>query len=318
MLKQAINEACAWKGDQIRNNSQWIHSLSEKSIKELVNAANRVRELGLTFPGFDQSHFAIPEFKITLEAIAEELENGRGFVLLRGLPVERLSPEQLNIIYFGIGLNMGRPVRQNPKGDLLGLVMNTGDPDDRQTRVYETNRYLPYHTDPSDVVGLLCVRKAMSGGISSLVSTATVYNTILEKHPEFLALLYRPMWYAHLGEDLPSLSPIFSYHKGKLACRYLRQYIELGSEIRELPLSGIEIDMLDLIDSITHDENIRIDMMLEPGDIQFANNYAIMHSRTSFEDDPDPNKRRKMLRLWLKMANARPLSPEFPGRNGFG
>jgi len=232
--------------------------------------------------------------------------------------VDQVDEELLNIIYFGLGLNLGNPVRQNPAGDLLGLVMNVGDPNDRNTRVYETNRYLPYHTDPSDVVGLMCVRKAARGGLSSLVSAATIYNEILKRAPEHLALLYRPMWYAHLGEDLPSLSPIFSYREGKLACRYLRQYIELGHEIRELPLSQIEIEMLDLIDSITQDEHIKLDMMLEPGDVQFANNYAILHSRTAFEDHDQPARRRKMLRLWLKMNNARQLSPEFPGRNGFG
>lgn len=318
MLKLPITEPCAWTGAQLRDDAGWVHSLSDGTIEELVAAVDHVQNLDLAFPDFEPSHFRIDQLKKTLTDFSEELEHGRGFVVLRGLPVDRLSEEQLNIAYFGIGQNMGQPVRQNLRGDLLGSVMNIGDPDDKQTRVYETNRYLPYHTDPSDVFGLLCVRKAQSGGLSSLVSAATIYNTILRKYPEFLALLYRPMWYAHLGEDMPGLSPIFSYYEGKLACRYLRQYIELGHEMRELPLSGIEIEMLDLIDSIAHDENIRLDMMLEPGDIQFANNYTIMHSRTAFEDDPCPGKRRKLLRLWLKVANARALSPEFPGRNGFG
>ncbi len=318
MLTEPITDPCAWTGAALRDDTAWIHVLSDRAIDELMAAADRVQQRGLRFPDFDRSHFAIPHLRATLSEFAEELEHGRGFLLLRGLPVDQLSDDQVRIIYYGIGLNMGRPVRQNPKGDLLGVVMNVGDPNDKQTRVYETNRYLPYHTDPSDVVGLLCLRKARSGGLSSLVSTATLYNMILEKHPEFLALLYRPLWYAHLGEDMPSLSPIFSWHENKLACRYLRQYIELGYEMRELPLSRIERDMLDLIDSITHEPDIRLDMMLEPGDIQFANNYAIMHSRTGFEDDPDPDQHRKMLRLWLKMANARALSPEFPGRNGFG
>jgi alpha-ketoglutarate-dependent taurine dioxygenase len=115
----------------------------------------------------------------------------------------------------------------------------------------------------------------------------------------------------------PSLSPIFSYHQGKLSCRYLRQYLELGHEVMQQPLSRVEIAALDLFDEVMHDPAIRLDMMLEPGDIQFANNYAVLHSRTAFEDDPDLSRRRKMIRLWLKMGNARALAPEFPGRNGF-
>ena len=100
-----------------------------------------------------------------------------------------------------------------------------GDPSDKRTRVYETSLYLPYHSDPSDVVGLLCVRKARSGGISSLVSVARIYNEILAKHPEYLGLYFRLFYFEHLCEPQPSLSPIFSYHQGKLSCRYLRQYL---------------------------------------------------------------------------------------------
>ena len=203
------------------------------------------------------------------------------------------------------------------RGDLLGSVMNVGDVNDKKTRVYETNLYLPYHSDPSDVVGLLCLRQAKAGGLSSLVSVAAIYNEILAHHPEFLGLYYRPMYFAHLCEDQPSLSPIFSYHQGKLSCRYLRQYLELGHEIRQQPLSRVEFEALDLFDAIMHDPKMRLDMMLQPGDLQFANNYAVLHSRTAFQDHDDPADHRKMLRLWVKMPNARTLAPEFPGRNGF-
>ena len=183
--------------------------------------------------------------------------------------------------------------------------------------MYETNLYLPYHSDPSDVVGLLCIRKAKQGGLSSLVSVAAIYNEILQKHPEYLGLYYRTWYFSHLCEDLPSLSPIFSHHQGKLSCRYLRQYIELGHEIRNLPLSQVEIEALDLFDEIMHREDFRLSMMLEPGDLQFANNYAVLHSRNEFEDHGVHELNRKMLRLWVKMPNARTLAPEFPGRNGF-
>ena len=150
-----------------------------------------------------------------------------------------------------------------------------------------------------------------------MVSSVSVYNEIVQHHPEFLALYYRPLYYAHLGKDEPALSPIFSFHNNKLSCRYLRQYIELGHEMMGLPLSRIEIEALDIFDAITHDKQMRIDMMLEPGDLQFANNYTILHSRTEFDDYEDKILQRKKLRLWLKMPNARTLAPDFPGRNGF-
>jgi alpha-ketoglutarate-dependent taurine dioxygenase len=167
------------------------------------------------------------------------------------------------------------------------------------------------------VVGLLCVRKALQGGLSSLVSVASLYNELLARHPEFMGLYYRPWYFAHLCEDQPSLSPIFSFHEGKLSCRYLRQYTELGHEIRGLPLSRVELEALDAFDEVMHEPRMRVAMMLEPGDIQFANNYAVLHSRTEFEDAVEVSQRRFMWRLWVKMPQARVLAPEFPGRNGF-
>lgn len=318
VLTEPISGPAAWRGSELAGDDTWIVNLSDREVDSIDRALQSARAQGLSLAAMRAKDFPVPELGDSLQRCIHELEAGRGFLLLRGLPVDRYSDEDIARAYYGIGLNMGLPVRQNPAGDLLGLVMNIGDLNDKQTRVYETNAYLPYHTDPSDVVGLLCLRQAREGGLSSLVSAATVYNEILEKHPQFLALLYRPMFYAHLGDGEPKLSPIFSHHQGKLSCRYLRQYIELGHETNNLPLSRIEIEALDLIDSITHDEHLKLDMMLKPGDLQFANNYAVMHSRTSFEDFEEPSARRKMLRLWLKMPNARELAPDFPGRNGFG
>lgn len=317
IFKQKITGPAAWKGCDLVGDNSWIHGLSGKAIDSLDAALASVKKQGLKFPNFSREDFPINDLAADLKNHADELENGRGFLVLRGLPVERYTDDEINTLYYGIGLHLGVPVRQNPKGELLGTVMNVGDATQKTTRVYETNLYLPYHSDPSDVVGLLCVRKARSGGLSSLVSVAAVYNEILDTHPEYLGIYYRPMYFAHLCEPLPSLSPIFSFHEGKLSCRYLRQYLELGHEIRNQPLSRVEIEALDLFDAIMHKENIRLDMMLEPGDLQFANNYAVLHSRTEFEDDADPARHRKMLRLWLKMPNARSLAPEFPGRNGF-
>jgi len=317
ILKEKITGPAAWRGCDLVNDQSWIHKLSNDAITAIDKALQNVKNNKLPFPDFSKEDFPIPELAADLNRFSESLENGTGFLLVRGLPVERYCEADIDIIYYGIGLNLGLPVRQNPNGDLLGRVMNVGDVRKKETRVYETNAYLPYHTDPSDVVGLLCLRKAKTGGLSSLVSAASVYNEIVENHPEFLALYYRPMYYAHLGEDLPGRSPIFSFFNGKLSCRYLRQYIELGHDIMKLPLSSVEIEALDLFDSIIHENNLRLDMMLEPGDLQFANNYAVLHSRTAFEDFDDTEQHRKLLRLWLKMPNARKLAPDFPGRNGF-
>ncbi|MEM9732346.1 MAG: TauD/TfdA family dioxygenase [Pseudomonadota bacterium] len=312
-----IEGASVWTGARFQQNDDWIYHLSTQDIDELEAALRVQQASSKPFPQFGREDFPLPSLASQLAHFADELENGRGFVVLRGLPVERYSEEELSCLYYGLGLNLGIPMGQNPQGDLLGQVMNVGDLNDKNTRVYQTNAYLPYHTDPSDVVGLLCVRKAKTGGLSSLVSVHAVYNELLTRYPHHLSLFYKQWYYAHLGGDLPSPTSLFALHEGKLNFRYLRQYIELGHELRNHPLSKVELEALDILDSIIQMPELRLDMMLEPGDIQLANNHLVLHSRTSFEDFDEPDKRRKLLRLWLKMPNARKQPEGFPGRNGF-
>ena len=317
ILKQPVTGPSAWTAKDYIDDTSYIHHLTEQDLADIKAGLAQLKVHGKKFPHFGQQDFPLQHLATKLTQLVDDLENGRGFFLLRGLPLEQFTQEQQHTIYYGIGLHLGIPVGQNPRGDILGAVENVGDPNDKQTRVYETNLFLPYHTDPSDVVGLLSLRKAKQGGLSSLVSSAAIYNQILSEYPEYLGLYYKTYYYAHLGKQRPTPSPLFSYHKGKLSCRYLRQYIELGHEMLEHPLSQVELKALDIFDEIMLREEMRLNMMLEPGDMQFANNYLVLHSRNSFEDHEDVNQRRKLLRLWLKMPNARELAPEFPGRNGF-
>lgn len=318
ILKSKINHKSAWVGKDIAQKEDWLYHISAQTIQIFDTCLVQLAEKNLKAPYFSKNDIQI-ENTHTLAELAqwsEELENGYGFFLLRGLDASRYTEQNLTDIYYLIGLYMGNPVTQNARGDLLGKVENVGDLSNKSTRVYETNAYLPYHTDLSDVVGLLSIRKAKQGGLSSLVSAATVYNKIVENHPEYLAYYYHPTYCDHLGDEEPTLTPIFSYWEGKLSCRYLRDYIELGHERKNIPLSKVQTEAFDLMDQYIHQEDLRLDMMLEPGDMQFCNNYSVMHSRSAFLDDEDLSKRRKLLRLWLKMPNARNLSPDFPGRNG--
>ena len=317
ILKSKITDKCAWIGSEIKNQTDWIYQLSPHMLAVLDQALKVLEAKGLNAPEFNKSDAYIQDaiFLAEIEKISNELENGYGFIVIRGLDATKYNESQLANLYYLFSLHMGDSVTQNARGDLLGYVENVGDKIQKMTRVYETNDYLPYHSDLSDVVGLLSIRKAKQGGLSSIVSSSTVYNRVLELYPEYLGYFYHPAWYDHLGEVEPTLSPIFSYFDGKLACRYLRHYIQLGHERRKVPLSQVQIDALNIFDEISHDPILRLDMMLEPGDIQFCNNYCVMHSRSSFEDDENLNKRRKLLRLWLKMPNARKLAKDFPGRN---
>ncbi|WP_111893933.1 TauD/TfdA family dioxygenase [Acinetobacter sp. MB5] len=318
ILKETIKTASAWLGKDLKHDQRWQYVFSEHDLATFDQLVRQLEQKGLAAPDFTQEDFVIqdPALLLLIGKWVNELEHGFGFCVLKGLSLERYTEAELANIYYGLGLYMGLPVTQNPRGDLLGVVANVGDKTQKTTRTYETNSYLPYHTDLSDVVGLLCIRKAKEGGLSSLVSASMVYNHILEHYPEYLGYYYYPTYCDHLGDDQPTLTPIFSYHQNKLSCRYLRAYIELGHERKNVPLAEVEKQALDIFDGFIHHPDFRLDMMLEPGDIQFCNNYVVMHSRTGFEDYDELEQRRKLLRLWLKMPNARELAPDFPGRNG--
>jgi hypothetical protein len=171
VLKKEITGPMAWKGLELSKERSWILKLSESDVTALDDALNNLKKSKKLGLGFNKDDFLIPSWEDMLTDLADVLENGRGFCVMRGLPVDKYTEDEIRAIYFGIGLNLGIPVRQNPKGDLLGEVMNIADSTRKTSRVYETNAYLPYHTDPSDVVGLLCLRKAKDGASAALLAS---------------------------------------------------------------------------------------------------------------------------------------------------
>jgi len=318
ILNESIQGRSAWKGSELAKDESWIYYLSENTIAALEKAVLHVQQKGLKAPDFNKEDFPIPDLADEIKYFVDELENGRGFLLIRGLQMDQFTDEEAGIIYWGLGLHLGLPIIQSKTGELLGHIKNIGKDfnDNTKVRGYQTNVHLDYHTDLADVVGLLCLQKAKSGGLSSIASAMSIYNEILEKHPEYLEILYRPFAHDLRGEEAHGQSPvvqtpIFSYYDGKLSCRYIRQYVQSAQTKTGIPLSDEEIEVFDFIDSLTHDENFHIDMMMEPGDMQFVNNYSVFHSRTHFEDYEEDDKKRHLLRLWLMMPNGRKISPDF-------
>ncbi|MFD0828033.1 TauD/TfdA family dioxygenase [Neobacillus sp. M.A.Huq-85] len=318
ILNEKVQGRSSWKGTDLAKDDSWIYYLSEETIAALDKAVLHVKQKGLKAPDFKKEDFLIPDLAEVVAYFIDELENGQGFLLIRGLPMDRYTDEEAAIVYWGLGLHMGLPIIQSKNGELLGHIKNVGKDfnDNTKVRGYQTNVHLDYHTDLADVVGLLCLRKAKSGGLSSIASAVAIYNEILEKHPEYLDILYRPFAHDLRGEETEGQapvvqSPIFSYYDGKLSCRYIRQYVESAQSKTGIPLSQEEIEAFDFIDSLTHDENFHIDMMMEPGDMQFVNNYTVFHSRTHFEDYEEEDKKRYLLRLWLMMPNGRKIAPDF-------
>jgi hypothetical protein len=239
------------------------------------------------------------------------LESGRGFLLVRGVPVERYGERDATLAYWGLGLHLGRPVTQNAAGDLLGHVRDVGiERRDPTVRLYKTRERLGFHTDGADLIGLLCLRPAKSGGTSRIASSAAIYNEILRRRPDLVPVLYQPFPFDRNGEEPPGQPPFFSIPLCRSAEGWLRMFY-IGWYVRDSQrhpgaprLSAQQREAIDLIDEIASDPSVHLDMEFRPGDIQWLKNSVILHARTEYEDHPEPSRKRHLLRLWLSSRRA--------------
>jgi hypothetical protein len=319
-----IDTPSAWRGETLAAQTSWILTLTEAEIADVDRALATAKATGRPLEDIQREHFPLTVLQPRLAQVLTELYEGRGFVVVRGLPVQRYSDDDVGLIFWGLGRYLGGPLYQNPQGELLGHVYDHGRTyGNIDVRGYETNAYLPYHTDAGDVVGLLCLRRGLEGGLSSIVSSVRVHNEILAQHPEYLGLLYNGFYYIRREAALTERGvserpiPVFGNKDGVVSCRYIRNQINAGAVKREVELTTFEKAALDFLDEQTRRADLRLDMDLEPGDIQFINNYTTLHSRTEFVDGALPHQKRHMLRLWLKFPKPWPLSAEFPTHLGY-
>jgi hypothetical protein len=265
----------------------------------------------------------LPTLAPRLKGLLEGVLNGRGFVLIKGLPIDGWSKREAAIAFLIIGIHLGNLRMQNAEGHLLGHVKDLGlSSDNPNTRIYQTRERQTHHTDSCDVVGLMCLRTAKSGGLSSLVSSTTIFNEIRRRRPDLLKVLLEPIETDRRGE-VPEGSkpyfniPVFNYHEGLVSTIYQRQYIESARRFAGVaPLTTQQIDALDLLDQLANDPQINLMMELKPGDIQLVHNHTILHDRTAFEDYVEPERKRHLLRLWVAPPSARSLPEVYSERFG--
>jgi hypothetical protein len=258
-----------------------------------------------------------------LSKLQNELREGIGFKLIRGLPVDQYDAATFSTIFCGIGSHLGLARSQNAAGHLLGHVRDIGlDVANPSTRVYQTTARQHFHTDSCDVVGLLCLREAKEGGKSMLASSVTIYNEMSKRSPDLAEALFEPIARDRrgeipIGQQAFYAVPVFNWYKGYLTCFYHREYIDSAQRYEEAPkLKSKQIEALNLFDQIANEESVYLGMQFRPGDMQFVYNHNLLHDRTEFIDWPDPAKRRHLLRLWLALPADRPLPESFAQRYG--
>ena len=319
-----IDIPSAWRGETMAADPErWLVQLSAADIGEIEHAARsylaHTRDVG----AISRETFPLPGFGTHLAQLRETLLHGIGFKLLRGLPVANYSQELAATIFCGIGAHLGSARSQNAMGHILGHVRDIGaDAANPNTRIYQTAQRQTFHTDSSDVVGLLCIREAMEGGTSLLVSTATLYNEMRRLRPDLVALLFEPIATDRRGEVPEGQKPYFeipvlNWHAGRLTGIYQRQYVDSAQRFADAPrLTPKHVEALDLFDTLANDPRLHLRMQLQPGDLQFVYNHALLHDRTGFRDWPEAHQKRHLLRLWLAIPGDRPLPECFKQRYG--
>ena len=327
---QPLIGPAAWHGRDMARSTDWIRPISAAAVTELDAALAAVNARGLAWRDIRREDFPLRGFAAELAAVAHELEHGRGLVLLRGLPVERYSEDELRQLYWGIGTHLGEPRYQNAHGELIGEVRD-------ELRVYGavnqpgvaqpqgapvTSRYkarssgpLRFHTDRADVVALLCVRQARAGGVSKIVSSVAINNAILERRPDLHALLHQDYYRTREGEERGGdrswyALPVFGVRAGRFTSQYSRTFVEAAQRIAGIPrMTAAQDEALDLLADVA--EELCFEMELRAGDIQLLNNHVTYHARTAFVDDESSGRDRLLYRLWLSMPNSRALPPGF-------
>jgi hypothetical protein len=316
---QPVVDPAGWTAEEIARTGEGTHHLSDREIAELDAAVEALHSQGLGILDITRERFPLPTLGPRLDGIREELLDGCGFALIRGFPVER-DREDAAMAFYGIGTYFGRAVSQNAKGHLLGHVTALGgyhqaNPDHRG---YQTSESLRFHADSCDIVGLLCLKPAKSGGQSAIVSSVTVYNEMLKRRPDLVAELVKPWYMDRRGEVAPGKKPwyklpIYSVRDGYMSSRGGGGHALSAQRFPDVPrLTDVQREALEVRARLT--EELCLHQTFEPGDMQFLHNHVILHARTAYEDYDEPERRRHLLRLWLDSDGARPLLPEYADR----
>jgi hypothetical protein len=308
IARTPITGPAAWRGEDLALRDDWIVTLDAAAIAELDALLASLRSAGRTVETLRRDDVVLPTLAPAIAGWRRELVDGRGFLVVRGLPVGRWGDDDAALVYWALGSALGRPGAQNPQGDLLGHVRDTGeDAADPFVRRYRTAADIAYHCDLADAVGLLCLRAARAGGASRLVSSVTVYNELLRRRPDLVDRLYEPFCLDRRNEQHdagPGWVPVVPcrFAGGKLRTFYHSDYFRSVTRHADVPpFTAAERTLLDLYEAIAAEPALRLDMQFEPGDVQLVSNHVVLHARTAYEDPPDPLRQRHLLRLWLML-----------------
>jgi hypothetical protein len=309
-----INDPAAWAGPRIQHSDSWIYRFDVAALAELDAALRHVKQAGVSIP-FGAGGFPLPRLSGELEKILHDVEHGQGFKLLRGIPRARYSDADCELLYWGLGAHLGRPISQNGRGHLLGHVRDEGRTQaDPNARAYQTSQRMDFHTDllPMDLLGLFCLRGAKRGGASKITSALTIHNVLREERPDLLNALYEHFHVDWRGEEPAGergffTLPMFSACRGKVTARIvsLPYYDSAARHGGQYAPGALQREALVKVQEIANRPELMLTMDFQEGDIQLVNNHIMLHAREAYEDYPEPGRERHLLRMWIAIDDAR-------------
>ncbi|MFE5285433.1 TauD/TfdA family dioxygenase [Nocardia sp. NPDC056611] len=305
-VSRPAQSPAVWRGADLSDSTEWATVLTDAQRAEIVDATRAARAAGRDVTNLRREDFPLPGLADLLREWTVTLAQGRAFVLLRRFPVDLLTEAETELAYVGLGLHLGTPVSQNAAGDLLGHVRDERLPrTGPAVRLYTTNERQDFHTDGSDLVGLLCLKPAKTGGESRIASSLAVYNHILAERPNLLEVLRSPFHWDRNDEQSPGEAPYFTLPaihdiNGEPRIFYIGWYIRDAQRHPGVPpLTDLQLEAMRMLEDTANDPAFYLPMEFAPGDIQILNNAKILHSREAYTDHEDPARRRHLLRLWL-------------------
>lgn len=318
------SQSFAWRASSFKSPADYTVELTPAERDELV-AAVRARPRGTPVHELGTASFALAMLGPRLQQGYEDVRSGRGFVVLRGLPVDELDLDDFVAAVWGVGLSFGHALSQNAGGDLIGHVVDA-TADDATPRMYRSNLELRPHNDITAMASLACWHQSQTGGASVIVSAVTVHDALREQAPQTLEPLYRGFHHHRIGEEGPGQAPatpyrvpVFAVRRGELSCRYLRSNMVAGHKQLGVPITDEEIEAMNAFDRVATAPENRLAFFLERGEMLVMNNYTVMHARTSFTNFLQPQRKRHLVRLWLDAPGFRDVPDTFnlhEGSNG--
>jgi alpha-ketoglutarate-dependent taurine dioxygenase len=310
MLDHAPGAGLAWTRDTLPPGGGRL-ALSAACLEEIDRALETMRANPLPTLALSPRDFEMPACRDLMAAARRALDGGPGFALVDRLPLDRMSRDEAVRVYWLLGSMLARPVAQKWDGTMIYDVRDLGRPPGNGVRPDVTNAEQNFHTDnsynhrPPEYVGLLCLHPAMEGGIHYAVSLVSAHEVMRREHPELLARLYEPFYFDRQREHAPDdvkviRHAVYERDGARLSARLSRFQVRNGYTLAGVPLDAAGEAALDALETTMSRPDLATEFHFAPGQIQLVNNRQIGHRRTAFRDWPEPDRKRHLVRLWLR------------------